>query len=430
MSAITYALFDKERNWRNSYYWLEGIFYFFQGFYMTGLTTFVGVSLANWKVPLATQAIITAAIGIPTYLKLFTGLLSDRVPVGSWGRRKPYIVLGILVYLPAFLAVTAITEFSNLWTICIIGAFAAWVLVDGTLDAMTVDVTPEARAGTMQGVANASRYGGMAVGFLIVPALGPIIGWASVALLIGAAAVLQSIAALFFKEVPITREEISAKLPLGKVFKAVFGKPIAWAGMGFSLFFQGAMAGIGQFISPFLLTTLGWNKSPQLLQMYGYTNVAAYVAMVGGSILFRKQINKYRRDFRFYAIVSVVCWVLMATWLLVYIDPTNVTYVFIAQFCSGLARGLTAVLTYAVVMMLCPESIEGFMFATLTSFMNIGQATLVPNTITALAPSLGGVVPAFFSAVPYTILGLLFLYVILRGLAKEQAKQTAPEAAA
>ena len=430
MTTAAYTLFDKEKNWRNAYYWLEGIFYFFQGFYMTGMTTYISVSLANWKVPIAAQAAVMAAIGIPTYLKMFTGLLSDRVTIGKWGRRKPYLFLGAVLYVPAFIAVTMINEFSSLWTACVIAAYAAWVLVDGTLDAMTVDVTPEERAGTMQGVANGARYGGMALGFLIVPTLGPTIGWTPVVLIIGVSALAQTVAALFFKEVPITRQEIAAKLPLKKVAKEAFGKPRIWAGMAFCLLFMGSMAGIGQMISPLLLTTMGWNKSPQLIQLYGFTNLVSYIAMVGGSILFRKQIRKHRHNFKFFAIATVASWVLMASWLLVYWSPENTTLVFVAQFCSGIARGLVSVLTYAVVMMLCPESIEGFMFATLTSLMNVGQASLVPNTITAAAPALGGVIPGFFAVLPYSFLGLFFLYIVLRSFEKEKAAAAAAPAPA
>lgn len=125
---------------------------------------------------MATQSTVIAVIGLPLYLKMIPGLLSDRVLIGRWGRRKPYIFLGGILYLPAFALLIGIREFNLLWLGAILLALIAWMLVDSTLDALTVDITPKNRVAQMQGAAWGSRLGGMALTSLLVPLLGPRIG--------------------------------------------------------------------------------------------------------------------------------------------------------------------------------------------------------------------------------------------------------------
>ena len=73
----------------------------------------------------------------------------------------------------------------------------AWMLVDSTLDALTVDITPHESSGKIQSAASGSRSVGVAVGTLFVSLLGPRIGWTPVLVALGAGALLQSIVPLF-----------------------------------------------------------------------------------------------------------------------------------------------------------------------------------------------------------------------------------------
>jgi hypothetical protein len=87
----------------------------FQGIYLAGIYIYVLAMLATWGVAVKTQVSVIAFLGLPLYLKIFPGLLSDRVPVGRWGRRKPYILIGGLLYLPGFILLTAIHQFGTAW---------------------------------------------------------------------------------------------------------------------------------------------------------------------------------------------------------------------------------------------------------------------------------------------------------------------------
>ena len=176
------------------------------------------------------RAAITAMTGIPTYLKMFTGLLSDKVPVGKFGRRKPYLLLGGIGFLVAFIFLIGIKEFSSMWIFALMLCNIAFVLVDGTADALTVDVTPDEHTTKMQGYANGGRYAGMAVGIIIGSFLSNIIGWVPVIIILGVAAILQAVVAMLFREIKIEGEKKNL-LKFGESFKLGFGNKGAILGL-------------------------------------------------------------------------------------------------------------------------------------------------------------------------------------------------------
>ena len=61
---------------------------------------------------------------------MFGGLWSDRVPVGRWGRRKPYIYLGGLLFIPGYLLLIEIQAFGIAWVAAILLFVIAWLLAD------------------------------------------------------------------------------------------------------------------------------------------------------------------------------------------------------------------------------------------------------------------------------------------------------------
>ncbi|MBN2047322.1 MAG: MFS transporter [Anaerolineaceae bacterium] len=416
----------KLANWRPHFVWLEGIFYFFQGFYLTGVSTFLGVTMAGWNMDLARQASLSAMIGLPSYLKMFIGLLTDRVPFARFGRRKPYIVIGAFLYIPAFAAFIWIKDYSVLWLLAALSTQIAWVLVDTTLDAMTVDVTPEEYSGQMQGAAQSARSIGMGLGVLVVPLIGPKLGWTNTIALIALFALIQSAAAILIRELPIGREDLKAEMNLGKVLKDTFGKKLVWSAAVFAMFFMGSI-GVSSLIRSYMLTTLGWSQSETMMRVFGISNLLQYLGAAAGAALIGGLASKYKDNYKFYWIVSGVFWVSVLPWLLVSAEMKDVFWVYAAQLSFGVGMGFMRVLTYSVVMRVCPKSVEGFMFATLTSAMNIGLYTITPNTIAFFEPKVG-VIGALFTTIPYTVIGLLALGLILSGLKQREARKTpAPE---
>ncbi len=404
--AQSTLILEKQSNWKPSFLGLEGIAYFFQGFYIVGLQIYITVQMASvWHLDFATVAIVTAIMGIPTFLKMFSGLISDRVWLGRWGRRKPFIVVGALLYLPSFLLLISVQDFGALWLFTIALAMTAWMIVDSTLDALTVDITPKEEVSRMQGAAFGGRMIGVALSSLIVTQLAPIIGWSTMLLIIGAFAGIQSITALLFRELPLTKEQIYEH-PVAYVFKKAFGSKTTWLGFIFVMFFIAATS-LTNLVGVYILAAdgLAWEGFPYGLQIYGLANLFYSGSAAVGSILFGTLAKRYLSNKQFYWAVVLVVGILHVPWLLVApgVDPL---LVYFAMATSGLGRGIVVVLVYSVVMRLCPDSIEGFAFATFSSFMNIGDLVIGTNLIAQLE-LLFGINLAFIFIVPIALIGIL-----------------------
>ncbi len=131
ISANIFSNETKVQNWKKSYFWIQALFYFLQGVFLAGISQYGNFRLAEWAIPLAQQATFTAVTGIPAFLKLFFGLLTDRVVIGKWGRRKPYIVLGLVLSIPAYIFYLTTDGYMGLFIAQTL-AFVAWAIVDTT----------------------------------------------------------------------------------------------------------------------------------------------------------------------------------------------------------------------------------------------------------------------------------------------------------
>ena len=251
----------KQRNFKKYYFYVELLFYVLQGIYVAGLQVYIVYYTTNvFKLDYAAIATVTALSGLPTYLKMFTGLLSDRVPVGKFGRRKPYLIMGGVLFIPAFIVLSTISTYSVIWLSAIILCNICFVIVDGTADALTVDITPDEHTSKMQGFANGGRYVGMAIGVALASALPGIVGWHVVAIFLGVAAAGQAFATLLFKELPEAKEK-EKLIPIKSAIKIGFGNRGAWLGLLFAVFFMGAM-GMAIMVGPVVMKNTNSATTP------------------------------------------------------------------------------------------------------------------------------------------------------------------------
>lgn len=406
----------KERNFRNYFFYIEAIFYFCQGIYTAGLQVYVAYYMTQvFKLDFATMATISAAIGIPTYLKMFTGLLSDRVPIGKFGRRKPYLFIGGILFIPAFIAIATIKTYSSTWLFALVACFTCFVVVDGTADALTVDITPDKYTVKMQGFANGGRYTGMAVGIIVGSFLSPIIGWTAVVIILGIAAIGQAFVAMLFKEID-NKGKKEDLIPVKKALKLGFGSKGSWMGLVFAVFFMGSF-GLANMISPLVMANT--NEA-----VYGIANIVGYIAVAvaafGTGTIVTKMGGFTNKNI---IKIFVFIWVLITPWLLVEGNWDNTALVIFAQTTLGIARAIVTVTTYAILMRLCSEAIEGFMFAIYTSVMNIGLMALSPKIIAYFGETVGiGIIPALFTMMPFMLIGVLMVPGINKSVEERLAK--------
>jgi len=408
--AVILSQEQKAQNWSRENPWYVGLFYFFQGFYMVGVFIYVLTMMADWGVPAPTQASVVAFLGLPLYLKMFPSLLSDRVPIGRWGRRKPYIFIGGLLYIPGFALLIAIREFGTAWLGAILLILVAWMFVDSMLDALTVDITPNEKVSQMQSSAWGGRQFGYALGGLLTPILGPRLGWTPMLVTIGAGAIMQSGTAFLLGETPISRETLQQEMPVREVFRSTFGRPQVWLAIFFILLFSAR--GIDRIFNIYLLTELGWNNSPDTMRTYGILTAVSTLVSALGALLVGRLPSKWLTSFKFYAVFLLVIWVLATPWLLVNRFPENIPLIYGAQILSGFSAGVHMTLMLALTMRICPKSIEGFTFALLTSVRSLALNAIGPKTATAFSAQLG-LLPSIFTLIPYALVSLVFLYPLL-----------------
>jgi len=387
----------REKYWRPYYPVVQGSFYFFQGLYLTALMMYMTVFMTKiWNLPYETMAFINMMMMIPGYMKSFTGLLSDRVPWGSLGRRRPYILVGTLAYIPAFLVLGGIAEYGWAWIGALILTTWCWVLVDGTLDALTVDVTPTRNMGVMQGVAWGCRGAGAAAGSILAALFASAYGWTITIYIIGLLAFLMGLSALLIREPPVTRES----LPGIEAFRRVFSKKTTWLGFLFTIIF---MAGVSSFMfaGPFLMRNIKLSTTE-----LGIALATIQVGSFFGSLLFGKVSDKFGAKKTVYLIIPLF-WFSLALWFI--LAPGMWWQILAVTAIYGFFYGGYNAPVLRIIMELSPPVLGGFMFATYASTANIGMGVVGNMTIGYFVPYLG-MPTAALTLIPYTIVGALILY--------------------
>jgi predicted MFS family arabinose efflux permease len=124
-----------------------------------------------------------------------------------------------------------IVTFGLLWIATVMVGMLAWIVADGWLDGLTVDVTPPEKAGLMQGVAWGGRGLGSAFGAIIIGLMSISTDWSVIVLIIGLFAVVQCLAGMLIKEPKVTTERIAS---FG-AYKKVAKRRETWTGLAYIL---------------------------------------------------------------------------------------------------------------------------------------------------------------------------------------------------
>jgi len=348
-----------------------------------------------FQLPFATIAMLQAILMLPSYLKTFPLAFCDKYPIGKWGRRRPYIAIAAIAYALSFALLSIITTFGTLWVAMIILCYVAWVIADGNLDALTVDVTPPDKAGVMQGAAWGGRALGAALGGTVFALSAANYGWTVTVLFIGLLAVIECFSGLVMKEPKITEERLASI----DAFKRVAKKRDTWLG---AIYIFIAFASLGSFglagsfymmkggIDP---TTLGYVLTVQ--------NIGAFFGcIVMGRLSDRTGTKK----------ASIIGNVLLfaSCFLFLTITPGNTMWLYAVAFSIGALQNAMITALLRVIMELSPPEIGGAMFATYASVANAGSAVLGAQLI-AFFTSAVGMTYAMVSVAPFVLVASLAL---------------------
>ena len=395
---------SKNHIWENKYLYIVALFYFFQGFYQSGELLYVTQFLSdNTSLTIKQIAGVISIINIPMYFKMFFGLLSDKVPLGKLGRRRPYIFIGSLMFMPIFWIISTLSEYNNTWLIFIILGKVMWVVTDCTLDALTVEITPKDKLGKMQGFVNGGRAFGLAFSTLTTALIGEKFGWNTAILIVGIVASLQVVGALFIKEPKNIKTQIisgnentETKITVIGTFK----KPQTWNGILFLAFFT-CMGGIYNLTLVYIKNDVGLEGLQYGYVAFWFSIFAAIGAGVTGHIADKISIQSLVK------VISIIYWILIIP--CIWIKPgTDIYLIYITTVAMGLGWGALRIPIYKISMDLCPKEIEGFMYSVYMSILNIGELVIAIQII-GIFTGFMNVTLAFFTLIPFTLMSFVFL---------------------
>ena len=161
-------------------YLLFGALYFAQGAILAYFTALNALYLLSFNLTMSQVGVFSAIALIPFVLKIFFGMLSDRVSLLGRGHRKPYIVLGLLIQATGLVIAPFIHPGLYYWEFALLAfiLMAGMALYDTCTDGLALDTTPAAEQGTIQGVMVGGRALGVVVISAAIGALAQHTGWA------------------------------------------------------------------------------------------------------------------------------------------------------------------------------------------------------------------------------------------------------------
>jgi len=382
--------------WRPWYPIAEGIFYVCQGFYLTGLSLYMSVFMVKvFNLQFATIAILQMVLMLPGYLKMIPLAFCDKYPVGKYGRRRPYIAIAAIIYIISFFCLSTITTFGPLWITMIILCYTAWVIADGNLDALTVDVTPPDKAGLMQGAAWGGRAVGAALGGAVFALTAATMGWTITIIIIGLFSIIECLSGLVMKEPTLTRERLASI----EAFKRVVKRRETWLGAIYLFVVFAGNGFFGVLGSYFMMR--GKIDSTMLGYILTIYNVAVFLGSIGIGRISDK-IGTRKASYIGNAMLVI------ALFLFSLIMPGNLVLLFTIAFLIGVSVGAQNTPMLRMIMELSPPEIGGAMFATYASIANAGAAVLGSLTISYFT-SIIGMEYVMVSVVPYVIVASLLL---------------------
>jgi len=337
-----------------------GSLYFSQGTILSYFTALNAIYFLSKGLSMTDVGIFASIALIPFVIKVFLGMLSDKVNLFGLGHRKPYIIIGLLIQFVCLMVVPFIDPAQYYWGFVAL-AFVlqmGMALYDTCTDGLALDTTPEDEEGIIQGVMVGGRALGVVVTASLVGLLAENVSWLAVFWALAGFTLLPMPLVLKVQEaVRVGEREFDWKA--FSAFKDL--AVIALAGVGFVFFL--VIAGTNQLVNPFLESEYGIS-----LSMAGLFTTVWGVGVVIGGLAGGTLIQKIGKPagtrvalgLSFFSVLS-----------LFFINGPTLAWPLVWLF--GLAYGTYQTVYYALAMNFTDTRIAASMFSILMAVVNIAQ---------------------------------------------------------
>jgi PAT family beta-lactamase induction signal transducer AmpG len=377
-----------------------GLLYFVQGSALAYFRNFQKPYLHSLNIDPDVIGLLTSILLLPFILKIFIGMLSDKVSLFRLGHRQPYIILGLLLAALAFGGAGFVLPNVNLTLFAVLivtGSFSV-ALFDSTTDGLAIDTTPRNEHGMVQG----TMVGGRAAGFIILSLVFGVLvqgqGYRIVFLII---AISMLVPLLWVWRMREPRERVEAQHFRWEAFRAFISPPFLIFG-AYAIFYSVVSFGVDGLVTFFMSES--FNVPETLIGQYGALRGVGAVIGAGGGALLVDRIGRRQSAYGAVLMISIGAVLIGAA--------SSVNILLTLGVLWGIAWGFQETIFVALAMGLSDTRIAASMFALMMALSNIGTA-IGEGVATGLTDNIG------FSAVFWLLAGInLLTFPILWGFFK------------
>ena len=353
---------DRSRTYRYSMF---ALLYFAQGAVLSYFTALNAIYLLSFDLSMSEIGLISGIALTPFVLKIFLGMLSDRINFFNLGYRKPYIVIGLIIQAVCLIFVPLINPRTSFFLYGLLAflVMSGMALYDTCTDGLALDTTPKEEEGTIQGFMVGGRAMGVVFLSSLIGVLAQNVSWTAAFWSLAILSLLPLILVLGYRE-PDRAANIKFEWKAFGAFKYWPIIALGLLGALYSLIINGA----NELVNPFLQENFGIS----IMNAGFYTTVWG-IGVVVGSLSGGRLVDRIGQQ---RALQSALIVSLAAIGLLALTNSPGVAWILVLMF--GLAFGYYETVYFAISMEKTDPRIAASMFAILMAIANIGTGIGLP----------------------------------------------------
>jgi len=340
-------------------YTMFALLYFAEGAILSYFTSLNSLYLQSFGLDMSQVGIIGTIAMIPFVIKIFLGMLSDKVNFFGLGHRKPYIILGLAIQVICLILIPSIDPGREFWAyagmafITVMGM----ALYDTCTDGLALDTTALDEEGIIQGFMGGGRAAGMVVVSSLLGLIVQNTSWRLGFYFLALVSLLPLPFVFFAREIQRTPEK-TFDWGAFSSFKKPSVISLGILGALYSLIIYGA----NQIVNPSLVQKFSINYSTA-----GFISTVLSLGIVLGSVFGGRITDKIgqKRSVQTALVISMISVALLAA-----IIAPWMAWVLI--FIFGLAFGFYETVFFAISMRVTDGRIAATMFSILMAIANIG----------------------------------------------------------